>query len=94
MSLAKRHMYRVAGIACIICTRFQPEGGKVELHHIAEGSGLRSDFAVVPLCVEHHRGATGLHGMGPKAFLRFYRPPGESEWGLLAWLNEDLARDA
>lgn len=87
-----RHMNRVAQAGCCICRRFQPEAGKIEIHHIAGGSGVRSDFMVAALCEEHHRGATGLHGMGPKAFLRFYRPPGESEYGLLGWVNEDLAR--
>ena len=32
-----------------------------------------------------------LHGMGPKAFIRLYRPPGDSEYGLLIWLLEALA---
>lgn len=27
---------------------------------------------VAPLCPEHHRGNTGLHGMGRKAFERHY----------------------
>ena len=86
-----RHMDRVAKLGCCICKRFRRESGPVEIHHIAEGSGVRSDFMVAALCAEHHRGVTGLHGMGPKAFLRFYRPPGESEYGLLGWVNEDLA---
>ena len=30
--------------------------------------------------------------MGSKAFIRVYRPPGDSEYGLLVWLIEDLAR--
>lgn len=30
--------------------------------------------------------------MGPKAFLRFYRPPGESEYGLLGWVAEDITK--
>lgn len=57
----------------------------------AEGSGLRSDFSVAPLCPEHHQGASGLHGLGVKKFCRVYRPPGESEYGLLVWTNEDVA---
>jgi hypothetical protein len=27
---------------------------------------------VLPLCVEHHRGATGLHGLGTKGFSKHY----------------------
>lgn len=93
-SPAQRHKDRVASIGCVVCRRFTEGGGRVELHHVAEGSGLRSDYAVVPLCVEHHRGGAGLHGMGPKAFIRLYRPPGDSEYGLLIWLAEDMARAA
>jgi len=88
------HMSRVAAVGCVICRRFFREKSPVELHHVAEGSGVRSDFAVVGLCAEHHRGATGLHGMGTKAFNRMYRTFGESEYGLLVWVNEDLARYA
>ena len=90
-SPAKRHMDLVARAGCVLA----PAGGcwgRVEVHHVAEGSGVRSDFATVGLCVEHHRGGSGLHGMGTKAFLRLYRPPGESEWGLLAWANEAIAK--
>lgn len=87
-----RHMNLVAQAGCVICKRFEDTNSPAEVHHVAEGSGVRSDFMTVGLCPEHHRGATGLHGMGPKAFLRFYRPPGESEYGLLAWVNEDIAR--
>jgi hypothetical protein len=32
--------------------------------------------------------------MGAKNFIRLYRPPGETEYGLLCWLLEDLARAA
>ena len=62
------------------------------MHHIAKGTGIRSDFATVGLCEEHHQGKGGLHGMGVKAFCRLYRPLGECEWGLLAWANEDIAK--
>ena len=27
---------------------------------------------VIPLCPEHHRGATGLHGLGTKGFPKHY----------------------
>jgi hypothetical protein len=90
--LSNFHMGIVRQLPCVVCRRFELTGLPVELHHVAEGSGLRSDFAVVPLCSEHHRGGAGLHGMGTKEFIRLYRPPGDSEYGLLCWLLEDLAR--
>jgi hypothetical protein len=35
---------------------------------------------VIPLCPEHHRGKTGLHGLGTKGFVKHY---GYSEVDLL-----------
>ena len=93
MTPAQRHMALVATAGCVLGNRgFAGCCGRVTVHHVAEGSGIRSDFATVGLCEEHHQGKGGLHGMGTKAFLRLYRPPGECEWGLLAWANEDIAK--
>lgn len=92
MNFGARHRDNIAHLGCLLCKRGHQGGGHVELHHVAEGSGLRSDWAVVPLCAEHHRGGAGLHGMGSQAFIRLYRPPGDSEYGLLVWLLEDLAK--
>lgn len=94
MSPAQRHKAKVADLGCVVCRRLGFAGSPAELHHIAEGSGLRSDFAIAPLCAEHHRGKSGLHGMSPKRFVSFYRVPGETEYGLLVWVAEDLARSA
>jgi len=46
-----------------------------------EQDAEQSDTETIPLCPEHHRGATGLHGMGRKAFERAY---GVTELELLA----------
>lgn len=87
----------IARMRCLICRRFPDltTGLPTEVHHVAEGSSKRSNFAVVPLCGSpqnggHHRGAAGLHGMSPQAFCRLYRPPFENEYGLLVWTNQDL----
>lgn len=89
------HRSLIARLGCLLGKRGFADscGGSVELHHVAEGSGLRNDWALVPLCGEHHRGGAGLHGMGPKQFIRLYRPPGDSEYGLLVWLLEDMAKN-
>ena len=87
-------MQKVAQNGCVVCRRMGYRDVPAEVHHVAEGSGLRSDFAVAGLCPEHHRGQSGLHGMGVKAFLKLYRVPGETEYGLLVWVNEDLAKTA
>lgn len=94
MSFTQRHRDAIAVLGCLLGKRGFSEGclGGTELHHVAEGSGVRDDWALAPLCVEHHRGSSGLHGMGTKAFIRLYRPPGDSEFGLLVWLIEDMAK--
>ena len=96
-ALVLRWRARIAALGCVVCRRFVATGLPIELHHVAEGSGLRSEFAIAPLCGSpadggHHRGGAGLHGMGERGFCALYRPPGEREWGLLAWVMEDLAR--
>lgn len=85
-----RHMQTISGMGCLLCNRGHAGGGRVEVHHIASGSGKRDDYATVPLCEEHHRGKAGIHGMGVRGFCALYRPPGECEHGLLVWLLEDL----
>lgn len=93
MTRLELHRSHIAGLGCLLGRRgYSGCGGGLELHHVAEGSGLRDDWALVPLCEEHHRGGAGLHGMGGKAFIRLYRPPGDSEYGLLVWLLEDMAK--
>jgi hypothetical protein len=84
-----RHL--LASLPCVVGIRHGGCQGAVELHHVAEGSGLRHDYGLAPLCREHHQGKSGLHGLGSKSFLRLYRPPGESEYGLLIWTIEDMA---
>ena len=89
----RQHLERVAALSCCVCKRFGAPDfpGSNAIHHVAEGSGKRSWFAIARLCREHHQGATGIHGMGVRAFCRVYRPPGDKEEGLLVWTNEDLA---
>lgn len=89
---SSRYMGLIARLPCVVCVSLGQPSGPVEVHHVAEGSGLRSDFAVAPLCAEHHRGGAGIHGMGTQAFLRLYRPPGHTEYGLLVWTAEQLEK--
>lgn len=90
------YMGLVARLDCVICKRFERTGLPTEIHHVAGGSSVRSNFAIAPLCGSpqdggHHRGSLGFHGMGDRAFCRLFRPPFESEAGLLVWTAEDLA---
>lgn len=71
----KDYMNRVAELGCILCRHLGHEGTGAELHHPRTGLGMAmraSNFDVLPLCPEHHRGRTGIHGMGRKAFEREY----------------------
>lgn len=43
-----------------------------EIHHIRRFGQKRDGAEVIPLCLEHHRGKTGVHGLGRKAFERKY----------------------
>ncbi len=86
----RHHMSRVADLGCALCHRLGYGRTPAELHHPRKGTGMgqrASHFDVVPLCPEHHRGASGLHGMGGKAFERAY---GVTEAGLLKQTLERL----
>jgi hypothetical protein len=79
----KKHMDRVAYLGCVVCRRMGYEGTPAELHHPRAGTGAgrrASHMDVIPLCPEHHRGKTGLHGLGTKGFVKHY---GYSEADLL-----------
>jgi hypothetical protein len=73
--VGKRHMGRVASIGCVLCLRLGYGATPAEVHHIRTGIGAgrrAPDEDTIGLCPEHHRGNTGLHGMGRKAFERHY----------------------
>lgn len=82
----------LTSIGCVICREETGEIVPAEIHHIAEGSGLRSDWMVAPLCISHHRiGSTSLHGAGVKQFLRMYKLP--TEYHLMGLVNKFRTRD-
>lgn len=87
-----RHMGKVAALGCVVCRRLELGQTPAEVHHIRDGQGAAqraSDFLTVPLCPEHHRGKTGLHGLGTRAFGMRYRL---SELDLLADTIERLTK--
>ena len=78
----KRHMGKVAAIACVLCRRLGYGMKRAEVHHIRTGQGgaqRASDFLTVAACPECHRGPHGLHG--DKSLLRL---AGVTELDLLA----------
>jgi len=67
----KQHLSRVAELGCAVCRRMGHPGTPAEIHHLRAGTGAGrrgNNWAVIPLCPEHHRGSTGLHGLGTKGF--------------------------
>ena len=72
MTRAKAHMERVRGVGCVICHQQLGYGTPAQVHHIGDTSE-RSDWLTIPLCYEHHQGATGFHGLGEREFNRRYR---------------------
>ncbi len=70
----KKHLNRVAELGCMVCRRMGYEGTPCEIHHIRSGQGWgrSSHFQTIGLCPEHHRGKTGVHGLGTKGFVRHY----------------------
>ena len=78
---------KTASIGCIICLRLGYGETPAEIHHIRRFGGKRDLAPVIPLCPEHHRGNTGVHGLGKKEFARKY---GVDEEGLLEQVEEIL----
>ena len=77
----KQHYDKIARIGCSLCKFVLGyDDTPAEIHHIRR-SGKRSNAPVIPLCPEHHRGNTGIHGYGRKQFERVY---GTTEETLLA----------
>lgn len=71
----KKHLSAVASLGCIICRRMGYFGSPAEVHHIRAGTGKgqrSSHFDTIPACPEHHRGKTGIHGLGTKGFVKKY----------------------
>lgn len=80
------HKGRLAQLGCMACRRiYGPhDPAPVELHHLRTGGWGKDDYkTMMPLCLEHHRGNTGIHGMGTKAFERHY-----------GFTQQDLLNDA
>ena len=67
----RKYLSRVAELGCLVCRRMGYPGTPAEIHHKRAGTGAgrrSSHFDAMPLCPEHHRGKTGLHGLGTKGF--------------------------
>lgn len=77
MRVAERKwLDRVSSLGCVLCSHLGLGVTPAEVHHLKEGQGMSQraeHWLTIPLCPEHHRGATGLHGLGTKGFYTRYR---------------------
>ena len=88
----KRHLGRVAAAGCVLCRHLGYGYTEAEVHHLREGQGAAqraSNYLTAGLCPEHHRGASGFHGLGKRAFERTYKL---TELDLLAMTLEGLGK--
>ncbi len=87
----RKHLDAVSELCCCVCRRLGYGPTPAEIHHPRRGTGMgqrASHFDALPMCFEHHRGNTGLHGLGTKGFARHY---GFDEADLLADVRGLLA---
>lgn len=59
----------VHGLPCCVCwlqTGERTYG--VESHHVESVRDELSDWLEIPLCAEHHRGSSGVHGLSRRGF--------------------------
>lgn len=78
----RAYMSAQAAAGCILCRYLGLGDTPAEIHHLRDGMGAgqrNSNLMTIPLCPEHHRGATGYHGLGRREFERVY---GVTEMGL------------
>lgn len=81
------YLERVASCPCVLCwKKLGKKTYPVEVHH---PTVPRNEWLIVSLCYEHHRGATGVHGLHRRPFERFWKITAED---LLGWQNEAVAR--
>ena len=89
MNLDRYHA-RLRLIGCVVCIALgEPPRQCAELHHAGDVTE-RSDWAVIPLCHEHHQGPTGIHGMRRRGF---FKATTLSDHALLALTNKLFLRE-
>lgn len=71
-SKTEKHYGEVAQLGCILCLHLGWGASPCEIHHIRRFGMRRDDAPVIGLCPEHHRGNSGVHGLGAKGFEKKY----------------------
>ena len=69
MKKSEKELYgKIAELRCSLCRYLGLGETECEIHHIRRFGGKRENAEVIGLCPEHHRGNTGIHGLGRKGF--------------------------
>ena len=87
MTKAEKELYgKIAQLGCSLCRHLGYGETPCEIHHIRRFGGKRENAEVIGLCLEHHRGNNGVHGLGRKGF--------ESRYGIdeQTLLNQTLSQ--
>lgn len=87
----KKHYDQIARLGCILCRHLGYRDSPAEIHHVRKFGGQRDLAPVIPLCPEHHRGNTGVHGLGKKGFAKRYSL---DEQDLVELTNQALSKDS
>ncbi|WP_082079604.1 Ref family recombination enhancement nuclease [Cupriavidus basilensis] len=69
------YLGHVVSLGCAVCRRLGLGATPAEVHHPRKGTGMAQRAPhrdAIPLCTEHHRGDTGVHGLGVKRFALVY----------------------
>jgi len=87
----KKSLDKIARLGCILCSEVLGfESTEAELHHVRRYGAKRATSEILPLCPEHHRGNSGVHGLGVKGFERKYQISCEE---LLERVSQKLGKD-
>ena len=83
----KDYQARVRDLGCIICKEMGLGKTPAAIHHVESIRDGLSEYAVIPLCYDHHQGPEGVHGLRRKVFEMRYRL---TDVDMLALVNRAL----
>ena len=84
---AKAYEQRVREIGCILCHHLGMGFTAASIHHVESIRDGLSDYAIVPLCPDHHQGPNGVHGLRRRGFEMRYKL---TDIDLLAMVTREL----
>jgi predicted class III extradiol MEMO1 family dioxygenase len=88
---ARAYLAKIHELGCVVCSHMGVEQSSItEAHHVESVRDSNADFATVALCIDHHRGKNGVHGLGRRGFVTRY---GLTDIDLLALTVKAWAKD-